>query len=728
MADNPTSAKLIQATEGLKDSKLIQLIQEAFQFSEKKHEGQFRRSGEPFFVHPFRVALIVAEEMKLDPLSVAAALLHDLVEDTKVTLSEIEAKFGVETAQIVDGLTKLAHIHFRSNQEKQAENFRKMLLAMSKDIRVVLIKLADRLDNMRTLDSLSETKRLRIAKETMEIYAPLANRLGMSKIKLELEDSAFAFLNPEASQKLKKEIAARHTVHQKFIEEVRRELLRVCYENNLVIEVQGRVKNLYSVYRKMSKQNLHLDQIYDVVAFRIICKSVLECYEVLGVIHAQWRPIPGRFKDYIAMPKPNLYQSLHTVVIGPRGQLVEIQIRTDQMHQVAEYGVAAHWKYKELSPKQHEATYFDWVNRLLTQRTETKNPHEFISNVKTDLFQSDIYVFTPNGDVLEFPEGATPLDFAYAIHTDLGHKTTGAIVNGAVVPLRSHLKSGDIVEIISSDKSRPSKDWLKFVKSSKARHKIRSYLRAQERKTSAKIGEQLLESALRKRGASLQRELEKPRFKEVLSKFSCTDATELFIEIGYGKHLVTEVAAFVLQGQPEPLQGVPEEQPSFLQKLFERAKSRVATKDIIEVTGLNEVLIRLAKCCSPVPGDDIIGFVTRGRGVTVHSTDCPKVPDFDEKRVIEVRWKRGDTQLHRAIIRVISEDVPGILSKMSKVITDAGVNISRAQVTTTKSSRAINVFHVQVRDLSELNKILRQMEKLDGIYSVSRERKKPSEP
>lgn len=699
-------------------------IENAFAFSQQHHLGQTRRSGEAFFYHPFRVALIIAREMKLDAVSVLAALLHDLVEDTKVTLKVIEEKFGVEVAQLVDGLTKLSQVHFRSNQEKQAENFRKMLVSMSKDIRVVLIKLADRLDNMRTIQSLPDIKRRRIAKETIEIYAPLANRLGMGNVKTELEDIAFSQLNPETYNKLKKEVTGHHTVHEKFIEDIRRDILKLCYENNLVIEVQWRVKHLYSVFTKMQDRNLNLDQVFDIVAFRIITKTVMECYEVLGILHSMWRPIPGRFKDYIAMPKPNLYQSLHTTVVGPKGQPVEIQIRTEQMNQVAETGIAAHWRYKEPGVGQDPVTHFDWLTRLLKERADAESPHEFISNVKTDLFGGDIYVFTPNGDVLEFPEGATPIDFAYEIHTEIGHKTTGAIVNGKIVPLKYQLRSGDIVEIITSDKSRPSKDWLKFVKTTRARHKLRAYLRTQERDASAKIGRQLIESAFRKKGKGLNQEITKDSFRNLVIKFNCTDANEFFISVGYGKIAVQDVLNFYFAGKTEQAGGggPPAEEPTILQKIFQRARSRTPKREILEVAGVDDVLLRVARCCNPLPGDDILGYVTLGRGVTVHSTDCLRVPDFDSQRIVEVRWKADQKQLHHVVIRVISEDAPGLLSKMSSVFQKAGVNISKAQVSTSKDNRAINDFHVHVHDLNELNTLLTKLEKIAGVISVTRER------
>ncbi len=690
-----------------------ELIKKAYLFSEKGHEGQKRRSGEAFFQHPFRVALILAEEVRLDVLSVVAALLHDLVEDTKVTIDKVKEEFGEEVALIVDGLTKLAHVHFRSSQEKQAENFRKMLLAMSKDLRVVMIKIADRLDNIRTISSMPEVKRRTISRETLEIYAPLAYRLGMGKVKIELEEIAFSQLNPEKYNKLKKEILTRHTVHQKFIEEVRREILKVCYAQDLKIECQGRVKHLLSVARKMERQNVDIDQIYDVVAFRILTKSVLECYEVLGLMHAQWRPLPGRFKDYIAMPKPNLYQSLHTIVVGPRAQMVEIQIRTEQMHEVAEYGIAAHWKYKE-SGTFKDTGPLEWVNRLVEQRNETENPHEFISNVKADLFVEDIYVFTPNGDVLEFPDGATPLDFAYTIHTELGHRTTGAIVNGKVVSLKSHLKSGDCVEIITSSKARPSRDWLKFVKTTRARQKIRTHLRAEEREISSEIGEQMLESAFRKQGKSLSREVEKKEFSDLLSRVGLSEVRELFIEVVYGKLAAPDVLTTyqkVLGEEDET-----EQQPK-----ARRKKARKGFQPRIEVSGIQNVLIRYAHCCNPIPGDDILGFVTRGRGVTIHRTDCPRVPDFDEKRVLEARWRMAEKEdLHHAMIKVLTEDAPGLLYEMSKVMTDAAVNITKARVTTTTAGHAENIFHVQVHDLQELNVIIDKMEKLKGVISVNR--------
>jgi len=593
----------------------IDLIQKAYVFSAKVHIGQVRLSGEPYLIHPLEVAGILTQ-MKLDAASVTTGLLHDTVEDTLTTLKEIEDNFGQEVARLVDGLTKISRITLRSPEEGQAENFRKMILAMVKDIRVILIKLADRLHNMRTLQYQLPDKQIEIAQETLDIYAPIANRLGIDWIKSELQDLAFRYLHPDIHEDIQRKIARKEKERSSYIEEVRRTLLKKLYENHIHGEVSGRLKQTYSIYQKMREQNIDFDQVYDITAFRVIVNTLEECYDVLGMIHSIWKPIPGKFKDYIGLPKENMYQSLHTSVIGPYGERIEIQIRTHEMHQIAEEGIAAHWKYKEGKVEEADDKRFTWLRQLLEWQRDLKDDVEFIESVKVDLFPNEVYVFTPKGSVKQFPAGATPVDFAYSIHSDVGNHCMGAKVNGRIVPLRYELRSGDTVEILTSPSQRPSKDWLKIARTSRAKTKIRQWFKTEERDKSIALGKEILDNELPKYDLQQAKLLKSGELAKVASEFSFQGVDDLIAAIGYGKITANQVIGKIVP-QDRLLQQKEQEEGG-LKRLFQRF-TRTTPRDALLIKGVDNVMVRYAGCCNPLPGDRVIGFITRGRGVTIHA-------------------------------------------------------------------------------------------------------------
>ncbi|MBI3077769.1 MAG: bifunctional (p)ppGpp synthetase/guanosine-3',5'-bis(diphosphate) 3'-pyrophosphohydrolase [Deltaproteobacteria bacterium] len=687
----------------------LELIQKAYVFSAKVHQGQVRLSGEPYLDHPLEVAGILAD-MRLDEASVVTGLLHDTVEDTHATLQEIQAHFGAEIAQLVDGVTKISKITFSTSAERQAENFRKMILAMSKDIRVIMVKLADRLHNMRTLEYLPPDRQQKIAQETLDIYAPLANRLGMGWLKVELEDLALRYLKPEAYQELSDRVAKRRQARERYIQEVKQILTRELQRAGLEAEVSGRPKHFYSIYRKMLTQQLSFDQVYDLVAVRIILKSVKECYAALGIIHALWKPVPGRFKDYIAMPKANGYQSLHTTVIGPYGERVEIQIRSEEMHRVGEYGVAAHWRYKEgKGADEREGQQFAWLRQLLEWHRDLKDPGEFLETVKVDLFPDEVYVFTPKGEVKEFPRGATPVDFAYAIHTEVGHRCTGAKVNGKLVPLKSQLKNGDVIEILTSSHHKPSKDWLKFVKTSRARTKIRQFISVEEREQALTLGREILERECRRHGLDSAGLLRSGDLKAVAQERGLADVDGLLTALCYGRLSPTQVLGRFLPEEPRE-RARPEG----------RRARRSDGGPAIKIKGVGDVLVRLGRCCSPLPGDEVLGFITRGRGVTVHARECPKALEVDPERRVEVQWESGERTDRPAKIMVLCVDKKGILADMSASITAAQANISHAQVRTTHDQKAVCLFQVMVQDLDQLKAVMKSVERVKGVIKVER--------
>jgi guanosine-3',5'-bis(diphosphate) 3'-pyrophosphohydrolase len=695
-----------------------ELIRRAYDFSAAVHKGQKRKSGEPYLIHPVEVAGIITE-LKLDAPSVATALLHDTVEDTLTTLEQIETNFGGEIAELVDGVTKISQISFSSREEKQAENFRKMIVAMARDIRVILVKLADRTHNMRTLDSLPPERQHDIAQETLDIYAPLAHRLGIYWMKSELEDASLHYLHPEVYYQLKRNIAKKKAERERYIQEVITVLSKRLEEAGIEAEVTGRPKHFYSIYQKMQSQNLLYDQIFDLVAFRVIVDSVTQCYETLGVVHASWKPVPGRFKDYLALPRANMYQSLHTTVIGPYGERMEVQIRTHEMHRVAESGIAAHWLYKGgKRVAGADAQRFTWLRQLLEWQQHVQDPQEFLRSVKEDLFSEEVFVFTPKGDLLNFPEGSTVVDFAYRVHSEVGHHCSGARVNSRMVPLRYRLRSGDTVEIITTAQQTPSKDWLSFVTTSRAKQKIRNWIKFQQRTRSVAVGREILERDLGRYHLDLAKLRKDGRMSQLVSDLSQRDEENLLAAIGYGRVTAHQVLSHLLP--PEALQKGPTPEEGTLKRLFRRIARQ--SKPGVRVNGLEDVLVRFGKCCDPLPGERILGFTTRGRGVTVHAVDCPRVLESDPQRRIEVVWDEGAVSPRPVTVEVMCIDEPGLLANMSKAISGVGVNISRAQVHSIPDKKAVNTFEVMVSHVDQLNRVIRSLGKVRGVMKVARAR------
>ncbi len=726
--DESISEKLPQTLEELCDlirandpNIDLSLIEKAYHVSERAHSGQLRRSGEPYISHPLGVAAILAY-LRLDLATIATGLLHDTVEDTAITLGDIERDFGKAIAELVDGVTKISKIKFRNTHEKQGENIRKMIVAMGKDVCVVLVKIADRLHNMRSLNHMPPDKQSRIARETLDIYAPLASRLGMNSMKIELEDLSFRYSSPDAYYLLAQKVARKKKEREKFINDTKGTLVNELNTRTKInFEVSGRPKHLYSIWRKMQARSIEYEQVYDVLAFRVLVGSVSECYEVLGLVHALWKPIPGRFKDFIAMPKVNNYQSLHTTVMGPGGERIEIQIRTSEMHLVAERGIAAHWKYKE-GGKVHAEQKFEWLRDLVSLHQNVRNPDEFLETVKTDLFESEIYVFTPKGEVRELPDGSTPIDFAYAVHTDVGNHCAAARINGKLVTLKSRLRSGDTIEIITSTHQQPSKDWLKFCVTTRAKSRIRSFVKNEERKRALEMGRELLEKEFRKFGMSAARQLsdKTSNLPEILRTLGSNDVEDLYVVVGYGKVTAKDVIEKFAPGQ----RPVEEEKPNIIQKVFQSALSRGRkSKSIIKVDGMDDLLVRFGRCCNPIPGDPIAGFITRGRGITIHRADCEKAFEVDQDRRIDVEWTVNSVPegLARMVrVRVISQDIPGLLKSMSEAFATRGINIHNAQIRTTKDKKAICVFDVSVKDTGQLGQVMQDLQKINGIIGVAR--------
>ena len=691
----------------------LELVQKAYLYSAKVHAGQLRKSGEPYLVHPIEVAYLLTK-LRLDSASVVTGLLHDTVEDTLATVDQIKELFGSEVAMMVDGVTKLAKMRFDTDEHKQAENFRKMLIAMAKDIRVILVKLADRLHNMHTLHHLREAKRVRIAQETLDIYAPLANRLGIHWVKSELEDLAFKYLHQEEYAELSKRVTKLRSERQSYVDKVVGVLQTECHNHSLECVVEGRPKHLYSIHKKMTANHIDFEQIYDAIAFRVIVNTVGQCYEVLGHVHSLWHPIPGRFKDYIAMPKPNQYRSLHTSVIGPDGERIEVQIRTREMHRVCEEGIAAHWEYKEGSSfTEGSKLQFAWLRQLLEWQQDLKDPNEFLDTVKYDLFTDEVFVFTPRGEVISLKRGATPVDFAFAIHTEVGLQCAGAKVNGRMVPLRYELKNGDMVEIITNQGQRPSRDWLTFVASGRARQKIRHIIRDDERNRSRDLGRDILERELRRNSQSLPKLVRSGRLQDVAAELKYKSLDGLFVAIGYGHVTPAQVLEKVAPGVARV-----EAEPTTLTKIFKKVAKR-STSGVV-VQGMDDVLLRFGRCCSPLPGDPIIGFVTRGRGVTVHTVSCSRAIDLDPERRLEVSWDER-TQVARPVtIRVTTQDTAGMLASLSQTFTDNGINISQANCKVTGTDRAVNTFEVMIKDKDQLRKVLGKIKSSKGVVSVDR--------
>jgi len=712
--------ELLQKVSNYHENADLDLIRRAYHYGEWAHREQVRKSGEPYFTHPVRVSGLIAD-LKLDTASVCAGLLHDVVEDTLATLDDIRGDFGAEVAELVDGVTKLSKINFASREDAQAESFRKMVVAMARDIRVLLVKLCDRVDNMRTLEHMKTESQERIARETLEIYAPLANRLGLHLIKVELEDQSFKYLEPDAFREIRGKLEKSTKERERYIESTCKTITSRLAEQGFNVSVGGRAKHAYSIFRKMQASQCDFEQVYDITAFRIIVESHADCYACLGAIHSRWTPIPGRFKDYIALPKPNMYQSLHTTVIGPGRQRIELQIRTQQMHRVAENGVAAHWKYKErvgggVDPE--EAKKFGWLRELADYQRNLKDPAEFLESVKIDLFPDEVYVFTPKGEVLVFPRGATPIDFAYAIHSEVGHRCSGARCNGAIVPIRHRLKNGDVVEIMTNPNQNPSKDWLEACVTTRATNRIRSFLRAEKRTKSINLGRELLEGEMRRVGMSMQKLLKNdPAVTRLVHAHHCGTMDELLLAVGYGKLAVEDIVASLTQ-KDRPETPDPELRAGTLETLVRRVKGDSTTG--IKVSGLDSVLVRYAKCCNPLPGDPIIGFITRGRGATVHRRECKKAFDTDPERRIDVSWDTR-TKVNRPVsISVVTNNKPGILATISQTLSSQRVNISQANCRAEDDGRAHNTFTFQCADVTQLRSVMKAIGKLNGVVSVSR--------
>lgn len=690
----------------------LSLLQRAYVFSAKVHEGQERLSGEPYLIHPLEVAGILVE-MRMDEETVAAGLLHDAIEDTLTTPAELTRLFGEQVSFLVEGLTKISKIEFTSARERQAESFRKMLVAMSKDIRILLIKLADRLHNMRTLSYVGEDSARRVAQETIEIYVPLAHRLGIHWMMQELQDLAFRALRPEIAADLEKRLRTKRKARERYIEEVIGVLSARIADAGLDAEVTGRLKDLASIHAKMERYGVDLDELYDVIAFRTILDGPTgDAYAALGIVHSIWRPVSGRFKDYVALPKPNGYQSLHTTVIGPYGERMEVQIRTREMHRDAELGIASHWRYKagRVGAGDSDDRKFAWLRQLLERHRDVDDPNEFIETVKVDLFPDDVFVFTPRGDVIGLPRGATPVDFAYAIHSEVGDTCSGAKVNGRMVPLRQALANGDTVEVMTSSHQVPRKDWLEFVVTGKARSRIRHAIRAEEMDSSRQLGREILDRELRKAGLSLPRLIERGELDTAASRHGRGSAEDLLAAVGYGRIAAADVVRG-LRGDETPIVERPK------RRLFRRLRD---AKVGIRVSGHSDVLVRFAKCCAPIPGDEVVGFVTRGRGVTVHSKECPKAFELDPARRIEVEWNPTAEVPHCIKMRVRSQDRPGLLATVTKTISSAGLNIGAARVTTSPDKRAEQTFDVWVADLAALNAVMKEISRIKGVLSVER--------
>ncbi|MBI2156881.1 MAG: bifunctional (p)ppGpp synthetase/guanosine-3',5'-bis(diphosphate) 3'-pyrophosphohydrolase [Candidatus Rokubacteria bacterium] len=693
----------------------LNLLARAYEFSASSHRGQQRASGEPYLSHPLEVASLLVG-FRMDVTTVTAGLLHDVLEDTKATKADLEREFGGEIAELVDGVTKIGKLAFSSREERQAENFRKMLVAMARDLRVLMIKLADRLHNMRTLDYLPHEKTRKIAQETLDIYAPLAHRLGMAKVKAELEDLALRALQPEAYVDLQKRVAKRRLEREADINQVIAILERKLSEVGIESQIRGRPKHFYSIWKKMHEQGREFDEIYDLTAVRVVTTSVRDCYGALGVIHSLWKPVPGRFKDFIAMPKVNMYQSLHTTVIGPKGDPVEIQIRTREMHRIAEEGIAAHWLYKEKkSGKDKLDESLLWLRQLIETQQDMKDPREFMDTVRVDLFPDEVYVFTPKGDVKALPEGATPIDFAFAVHTKVGEHTVGAKVNGKLVPLRYTLRQGDIVEIVTSPSQHPSRDWLKIVKSTRARSKINQWLKVEERARSIELGRELFEREARKYHLNPAALLGGEEIKKAAADLGHPGPDDLLAAIGYGKssvhQLLNKLAPTTL------VEPADKPRPS--------AAARTKTEQGVRIRGVDDLLVRFARCCNPLPGDPITGFITRGRGLTVHARDCLTVAKsvLDRERLINVEWDVEEPAKRPVKIAVyIGRDRPGLLSEITGAISSRNGNITKAEVTVTDDRKGINHFVVEVADLHQLQDIIGAIREVRDVINVERVR------
>ena len=679
------------------------IIEKAYVFSARVHQGQTRLSGEPYLNHPLEVAYLIAQ-MQLDVIAVTAALLHDTIEDSLTSVEDIRSEFGDETALVVDGLTKISKINFRSEEEQQAENFRKMILAMSKDLRILLIKLTDRLHNMRTLEFHSRQSQQRIARETLDIYAPLSNRLGIHWLQVELEELSLKFIDPAGYNTLKAKLDTIAKEKEEYLNAIMVQIQSSLVAAGLKPEVKGRIKHIYSVYQKLKRQGIPFEDVYDVLGLRIILNTVAECYETFGIIHSIWKPIQSRIKDFIAMPKANMYQSLHTTVFGPGGERIEIQIRSREMDFIAMEGIAAHWRYKDGSRiSDQDGEKLSWLRQLLEWQKELKDPREFLQSVKIDLYPEDVYVFTPKGEVKRFPAGSTPLDFAYSVHTQLGNQCTGAKVNGKIVPLRYKLNSGDVIEILRSSKQHPSKDWVRMAKTSRAKTKIRTWLRTQENEQSIALGRELFERKIK--GLHLPKS---PDVDELAIEFSFKTTDNFFAAIGFGRLSINQVMHKI----------APEEHKKVVEVPVKKKKQEVSS---IIVKGVEDLLVRYARCCKPIPGDKVVGFITRGRGITVHRLNCPYVSEVDMQRLVPVEWDVNVSESHEIEFSVSCVDKPGMLAAITATIGSRNINISKMNAHPNVNGSSICILRVMVKDLPELEALFHDIRRLKGVETIERQ-------
>ncbi|MFS0780795.1 RelA/SpoT family protein [Bacillus sp. 1P06AnD] len=720
-----TSKQVIERTQAYLQPQDVAMVEKAFLYAEKAHKDQFRKSGEPYIIHPIQVAGILAD-LELDASTVAAGFLHDVVEDTDVTLKDLEEAFTPEVAMLVDGVTKLGKIKYKSHEEQQAENHRKMFVAMAQDIRVILIKLADRLHNMRTLKHLPSEKQRRIANETLEIFAPLAHRLGISTIKWELEDIALRYLNPQQYYRIVNLMKKKRNEREDYLKDVVAEVRKQLDEVQIKAEISGRPKHIYSIYRKMALQNKQFSEIYDLLAVRIQVNSIKDCYAVLGIIHTCWKPMPGRFKDYIAMPKPNMYQSLHTTVIGPKGDPLEVQIRTFEMHRIAEYGIAAHWAYKEgkeadkAEPLEEK---LGWFREILQFQDEASNAEEFMESLKIDLFSDMVFIFTPKGDVIELPAGSIPIDFAYRIHSEIGNKTIGAKVNGKMVPLDYKLKTGDIVEIMTSKHSYgPSRDWLKITQTSQAKSKIRQFFKKQLREENVEKGRELVEKEIKNMDFDLKEVLTNENIKRVAEKFNFTNLDDMYAAVGYNGITALQIANRLTDKWRKK-----KEQEEQLTKIADAASEVKSVSNSrkresgVRVVGADNLLIRLSRCCNPVPGDDIVGFITKGRGVSVHRQDCPNIAG-EEARLIPVEWETGynESKEYNVDIEINGYDRRGLLNEVLQVVNETKTDISAVSGKTDRNKMALINMSIAIHNVSHLQKVVDRIKQIPDVYSVRR--------
>lgn len=704
----------------------LKLIRRAYEFAKDQHGDQLRKSGEPYIIHPVQVAYILAN-LELDDATICAALLHDVAEDTKITIQDIAREFSQEIAEMVDGVTKLGNLQYTSKEEQQVENYRKMFLAMGKDIRVILIKLADRLHNMRTLKYLTRDRQLAISKETADLYAPLANRLGMYSLKWELEDLAFKYLNPEEYREIVEGIDKKREERLQFINQIVEQINTELKNQKIKAEITGRAKHLYSIYRKMKRDNKSLDQIYDLFALRILVDNVKDCYAALGVVHELYNPMPGRFKDYISVPKPNMYQSLHTTLIGPKGTPFEVQIRTWEMHRIAEFGIAAHWAYKEANKdKKSNVIVQDdklaWLRETLEWQKDMQDPQEFLNTLKTELFVDEVYVFTPKGQIKVLPRGATPIDFAYSIHAEIGHRMTGCKINSKMMPIITTLQNGDIVEILTSDQAKgPSRDWLKFVKSTSAKNKILGWFKKTQRAENIEKGRALIEKEIKRIGIPYSKLFKQEYVQTALDRYKYASVEDMYSAVGFGAISATKIIAKILETYKK------DNQDEFIEKTLEELsqervrKTKPSTVGVV-VKGIDNCLVRLSKCCNPVPGDEIIGFITRGRGVSVHRKDCVNVNDLitQEDRMIDVYWYNDGQSSYNVDIEILANERNNLLSDIIKQISSNKISIVAINYKVNKDKIVTTEVTVAIENLEGLNDLLKSLRKVDNVFEVNR--------